>query len=89
MMKNLDYRFKKAYEISSTLKEELPPDIMLRLYAYYKHAMIGKPSGSSNTFNIRNAFKFNAWSQIKDMSIKEAKEKYIQLVEQITKNKIN
>jgi len=89
MMSDLESRFKKAYELSSAFKEELPADVMLRLYAYYKHAMIGKPNIISNKYGVRNAFKFNAWSQLKDMPIKEAKEKYIQLVEKITKNKIN
>jgi len=33
-------------------------------------------------------FKFNAWMQLKGISIKEAKEKYIEIVEAITKKTI-
>ena len=40
-MEDVDYKFQKAYEITSSMNEKLPPDTMLKLYAYYKHATRG------------------------------------------------
>ncbi len=88
-MENVDEKFRKAYEISSAMKEKLPPDLMLKLYAYYKQATKGtkytKPSGDNE---IRNAFKLNAWFQVNRLTEEEAKKHYIQLVEKITQKTI-
>lgn len=85
-MEELNAKFQKAYEVSSSMKEKLPPDIMLKLYAYYKQATKGnkytKPSGDNE---VRNAFKLNAWFQVNSMSEEEAKLRYIKLVEELTK----
>lgn len=91
-MKSLNERFDIAYQKASEINQsDLPPDIMLRLYAYYKLAVKDSPrfTSKSHRLKVRNAFKFNAWMQLKGVSIKEAKEKYIAIVEQITKHKIN
>ena len=42
---SLDIKFTKAFNDLSELEENLAPDIMLKLYAYYKQAVIG------NTFS--------------------------------------
>ncbi|HBK70897.1 MAG TPA: acyl-CoA-binding protein [Flavobacteriaceae bacterium] len=88
-MKELDEKFEKAFEIASTMTQKLPPDIMLKFYAYYKLATKGKmyesPSGKSP---LRNAFKINAMFQLKSLNENEAKQKYIDLVEEITTKKI-
>lgn len=77
----LNIAFKKAYERASNTTIQLPPDVMLHLYAYYKHAIHSEgfytPSGDSE---LRNAFKLNALFQVKDLSKKEAKIRYIDLV---------
>lgn len=89
MSTDLDRRFKKAYEIASAMTEKLPPDVMLRFYAFYKHGSSEDQSiAPSGNDPIRNAFKLNAWFQINNISVDEAKEKYIQLVEEYTKQKI-
>ncbi len=89
-MEEIDKKFQKAYEISSAMKEKLPPDTMLKLYAYYKQATKGtkytRPSGDNE---VRNAFKLNAWFQISMLSEDEAKQHYIHLVEEITEQKID
>ena len=63
---------------------------MLRFYAYFKHATskdsFENPSGNNE---IRNAFKLNAWFQINNISIDDAKQKYIELVEEYTNEKIS
>jgi acyl-CoA-binding protein len=87
-MTDLDRKFNRAFDIASAMTEKLPSDVMLRFYAYYKHATSKNfelPSGSSE---VRNAFKLNAWFQINNITVEEAKQKYIELVEQYTDQKI-
>ena len=88
-MNDLDKKFDKAFEIASAMTKELPPDVMLHFYAYYKIATNnGKmhiPSGNSE---LRNGFKLNALFQFNDVSQNQAKEKYIELVEKYTHQKI-
>ena len=45
MTESLDVKFTKAFNDLSELEESLAPDIMLKLYAYYKQAVVG------NTFS--------------------------------------
>lgn len=88
-MTDLDRKFIKAFDIASAMTKKLPSDVMLRFYAYYKHATskdsFEHPTGNSQ---VRNAFKLNAWFQINNISVDEAKQKYIKLVEQYTNEKI-
>ncbi|MGB5363183.1 MAG: acyl-CoA-binding protein [Aureibaculum sp.] len=88
-MRKLDQRFEKAFEIASAMTQKLPPDTMLKFYAYYKLATKGHnyatPSGENG---LRNAFKLNALFQLDKISEDEAKLKYIELVEKITQQKI-
>ncbi len=89
-MTELDRKFEKAFEIASAMTEKLPPDVMLRFYSYYKHAIqkdsVVIPSGNDM---VRNAFKLNAYFQLNNISPEEAKEKYIELVEKYTGQKID
>ena len=83
----LDIRFEKAFEEASAMTEKLPQDLMLRFYAYYKQATYGDTS-RPNRFDVRNAFKYNAWLQVRGLTQDEAKEKYIELTNNLTGNKI-
>ena len=89
-MTDLDKKFKKAFEIASAMTKKLPPDVMLKFYAYYKHATnksgLYLPSGDDE---IKNAFKLNAYFQSADITSDEAKQKYIDLVEEFTNKKIS
>ena len=38
--------------------------------------------------DVRDAFKFNAWTQLNGMSQEEAKKQYIKLVKSILKNQL-
>lgn len=88
-MQKLDKRFEKAFQIASDMTQKLPPDIMLKFYAYYKQATKKESySRSSGNSPLREAFKLNAWFQINSISEEEAKKKYIELVETITNQKI-
>jgi diazepam-binding inhibitor (GABA receptor modulator, acyl-CoA-binding protein) len=91
-MKSLDARFEIAYQKASEINQsDLPPDTMLRLYAYYKLAVKDSPRFSSKgpRLAVRNGFKFNAWMQLKGVTEDQAKQKYIEIVESITKKTIN
>ena len=87
--KELDIRFQEAVEIASQMSQaSLPQDEQLRLYAYYKQATFGTINyNHSSDFDLRNAFKTNAWMQISHLSIDEAKELYIEAIHAIAKNK--
>ena len=79
MNDDLDSRFEQAVQIANTMTQEsLPQDVQLRLYAYYKQATSGTiDTRVSPVYDLRNAFKTNAWMQISHLSINEAKELYI------------
>ncbi|MDX6183704.1 acyl-CoA-binding protein [Flavobacterium sp. Fl-77] len=84
--KNLDIRFTEAVEKALQMTQSsLPQDVQLRLYAYYKQATFGTAIyNHSENFDLRNAFKTNAWMQISHLSIDEAKEKYIEIINSLT-----
>ena len=61
---------------------------MLKLYAYYKQAVVGNTFSYSGEVDVRDAFKFNAWTQLNGMTQEEAKKQYIKLVKSILKNQL-
>jgi len=77
--KELDIQFDEAVERVNDHTEPFPADFLLRLYAYYKKATnnYGRPSSRKP---IINAFKTNALFQIQDITEDEAKQEYINLV---------
>ena len=87
--KELDIRFQEAVEIASKMSQsELPQDVQLRLYAYYKQSTFGTIDyNQSSDFDLRNAFKTNAWMQISHLTMDEAKELYIEAIHEISKEK--
>ena len=83
----LDIRFEEAVEIASKMSQSsLPQDVQLRLYAYYKQATFGTIDyNKSMNYDLRNAFKTNAWMQISHLSIDEAKQLYIDAIFELDK----
>ncbi|MFP4847239.1 acyl-CoA-binding protein [Winogradskyella sp. PE311] len=77
--KKLDIEFDTAVERVNDHTEPFPADFLLRLYAYYKKATnnYGRPSSRKP---IINAFKTNALFQVQNISEDEAKQEYINLV---------
>ena len=75
----LEIEFQDAVNRINAHTDPFPADVLLKLYAYYKKATndYGKPSSKKP---IINAFKTNALFQLEDISEDEAKEKYIELV---------
>lgn len=83
--KNLDTLFKEAVEIASHIPQSsLPQDVQLRLYAFYKQATFGTIDYNlSANYDLRNAFKTNAWMQISHLTVEEAKELYILTINEV------
>jgi acyl-CoA-binding protein len=86
---DIDTRFQEAVEIASKMTQaSLPQDVQLRLYAYYKQATIGTIGYKNNSnFDLRNAFKINAWMQISHLTPDEAKALYIEAIQDIVNKK--
>ncbi len=87
--KDLDTRFLEAVEIASEMTQaSLPQDVQLRLYAYYKQATFGTINyNQSSNDDLRNAFKTNAWLQISNLTVEEAKELYIEAINALVNKK--
>lgn len=79
----LDIQFEDAFQSISNLKKSLAPDVMLKLYAYYKQATNGDTFSYNTEPDVRNAFKFNAWMQLQGMAQEDAKKEYIKLAKTI------
>jgi acyl-CoA-binding protein len=87
---DLEKRFEKAVALANTMTQaELPQDVQLRLYALYKQATHGNFSENRNypVYDLRNAFKMNAWIQINHLSKEECKELYIEAIDDLVKKK--
>ena len=89
MATELDKEFEKSFQLLSDSKESVAPDIMLKLYAYYKQATSGDIFSMNDESDVRNAFKFNAWTQLNGMSQDEAKQEYINLAKQVLTTNYN
>ncbi len=86
----LQDRFDKAVRIATKMAP-LPPDVMLEFYAYFKQATKGDHfsfNANAEDGDLRNSFKFNAWTQLRGISPKKAKKEYIKLVEKHTNQNI-
>ncbi|MFQ3182479.1 MAG: diazepam-binding inhibitor (GABA receptor modulating acyl-CoA-binding protein) [Polaribacter sp.] len=86
MNSDLDTTFRQAFIAISKSKKAVAPDIMLKFYAYYKQANFGSNFPFEGKLDVRNAFKINAWMQLKDMSSDTAKKEYIELANSVLNN---
>ena len=86
--KDLNTRFDEAVAIAAEMSQaSLPQDVQLRLYANYKQATFGTIQSLNSSFDLRNAFKTNAWMQISHLSADEATENYIEIINSIVNQK--
>ncbi len=81
----LHKKFDAAVNFVNSYTEPLPADLLLKLYAYFKIANRNFENPGSRTPLI-NAFKANALFQAKNISAKEAMQKYVALVEKELKS---
>lgn len=78
--KELDIAFRNAVKSINEHTEPFPADVLLRLYAYYKRATNNEnPSGGKPHIS---AFKTNALFQTRGLTCDEAKQQYIEAVNQ-------
>lgn len=81
--KELDELFEEAVRYASNPELKLAPDVRLAFYAYYKRAYgISHPGfggEDSSGGMLVKGFKMNALFQTRSLSIREAKENYIEL----------
>lgn len=85
---DLNTRFDAAVAIAADMSQSsLPQDVQLRLYANYKQATFGTVQSQNSNFDLRNAFKTNAWMQVSHLTVDEAKENYIEIINSIVNQK--
>ena len=83
-MSDLNTRFEEAAEASTKLPERPDNDTLLKLYALYKQSTEGDVSGDRPGFmDFVGRAKYDAWAERQGMSSDEAKQAYIDLVEQL------
>ncbi|MDP5077546.1 MAG: acyl-CoA-binding protein [Nonlabens sp.] len=82
----LDKQFQEAFEKASAEEQsQVPLELQLHLYAYYKR-VIDEPYVSNRSFHsndLRAGFKMNALIQVQQLTKKEAKKRYIKIVEDL------
>jgi len=85
MNADLDKEFRDYFDKVSKIKYKVAPDVMLKLYAFYKQATKGDhfSFNVNTTSDVINAFKFNAWIQLNGMDEETAKKEYIKLAKTI------
>lgn len=81
MSGDLDKEFEKYVEIGNNMPPQAADD-MLIAYAFYKQATEGnndapRPTESSN---VVQTFKYDAWSRLEGMPQEEAKRRYIETI---------
>ena len=76
--------FNKAVIRSKELTVRPSNDDLLKLYGLYKQATEGDVSGERpGGFDFKGAAKYDAWAELKGVSVEEAMEKYINLVNEL------
>ncbi|HLO72581.1 MAG TPA: acyl-CoA-binding protein [Flavobacterium sp.] len=88
--KDLNTLFDEAFANAQLIPQEsVPQDMQLVLYGLYKQASSESTSRIhyQNPQDLRNAFKLNAWMQVKHLTADEAKEKYIEIINALLKER--
>lgn len=77
-------QFDNARERVQQLSSRPGNDDLLQLYALYKQATEGDVQGEKpGGFDFKAIAKYNAWENLKGTSEDEARERYVQLVDQL------
>lgn len=86
MSNSVDTAFKSAKERLNLLKDDPGSEAKLQLYAYFKQATSGplKAPKPRMTDFVGQA-KWKAWDKLRDLSVEDAKQGYIDLVNQLLK----
>lgn len=87
---DLNTLFDEAFANAQLVPQEsVPQDMQLVLYGLYKQATSERTNQShyQNPQDLINAFKLNAWMQVKHLTVDEAKEKYIEIINTLLKER--
>ena len=86
----LNTLFDEAFANAQLIPQEsVPQNMQLVLYGLYKQATSERTNQShyQNPQDLINAFKLNAWMQVKHLTVDEAKEKYIEIINTLLKER--
>ncbi len=83
-MSTLNEQFEQAVADSKNLPERPDNMTMLKIYALYKQASSGDVDGKRPGFtDMVGRAKWDAWNEVKGQSPDEAKQAYIDLIEDL------
>ena len=83
-MSTLNEQFEQAVADSKTLSERPDNMTMLKLYALYKQGSTGDADGSRPGFtDMVGRAKWDAWNELKGKTSDEAKQAYVELIEDL------
>lgn len=78
-------KFAAAADFLPSLVSSLKPDQLLKFYAYYKQATIGKcNTPTPYWYNFQNKQKWDAWKSLGDLSEEDAMKQYIALLDELS-----
>ncbi|MES3025152.1 MAG: acyl-CoA-binding protein [Pseudomonadota bacterium] len=81
---SLQEQFDQAQADSKNLSERPDNMTLLKIYALYKQASSGDATGSRPGFtDMVGRAKFDAWAGLKGTSADDAKQQYIDLIEEL------
>ncbi len=83
-MSTLDEQFQQAVAGSKNLPERPDNMTLLKLYALYKQGSEGDATGSRPGFtDMVGRAKWDAWNELKGQSQDEAKQSYVDLIDDL------
>ena len=83
-MTEINSRFEQASIAAKSLSDRPDNDTMLQLYALYKQGSAGDVSGAKpGFFDFVATAKYEAWENTKGLSQDDAKNQYINLVQNL------
>ena len=79
-----EQKFEQAVEQSKQLTQRPANAELLKLYALYKQATEGDVSGERpGGFDFKGIAKYDAWAELQGMTKEEARQKYVDLVDDL------
>jgi acyl-CoA-binding protein len=88
--KDLNTLFDEAFANAQLVPQDsVPQDMQLVLYGLYKQATSESTNQVyvQNPQDLKNAFKYNAWMQLKHVTVDEAKLQYIEIINKLMKER--
>ncbi len=83
-MSTLNEQFEQAVADSKNLPERPDNMTMLKIYALYKQASAGDAEGKRPGFtDLVGRAKWDAWNELKGQTPDEAKQAYVDLIEEL------